>query len=429
MRSQPAVYKGVVYLGAEHGPLVALDAATGCLRWSAPVKGVRSAISIGQAAGVDALFYGDATGTVHAVALSDGRELWNRKIADHPTAIITGASAYHDGRLYVPLASYEEVAVLSPGYHCCTFRGSVTALDTTAGTVLWQSHTIDPGRGSGAAVWSAPTLDPAHHALYVTTGDNYSEPATNTSDAVLAFNLETGKRLWSRQFTEGDAYNVKAQGPGKDYDFGAPAILVSLADGKRALLLSEKSGMVYAVDPDAGGKLLWEARAGRGGALGGIEWGASSDGHAFYVPLSDVTIRVEGKPPKLILDSKAGGGLIAYDAGSGKVLWKAPPSSVCSPQRLLCSPAQSAPVSAISGAVFSGSLDGHLRAYSTTDGKVLWDFDTERSFDTVNHVPASGGSLDVAGPVIAAGMVFVESGYPQWGGKPGNVLLAFQPVQ
>ncbi len=222
---------------------------------------------------------------------------------------------------------------------------------------------------------------------------------------------------------------MKALGPGKDYDFGAPAILVTLTDGKRALLLSEKSGMVYAVDPDAGGKQLWEARAGRGGPLGGIEWGAASDGHTFYVSLSDVTIRVEGKPPKLVLDPKAGGGLIAYEAATGKVLWKAQPPSVCGPERLLCSPAQSAPISALSGAVFSGSVDGHLRAYSATDGKVLWDFDTERPFDTVNHVPGSGGSLDVTGPVIADGMVFVESGYPQWGGHPGNVLLAFQPVQ
>ncbi len=148
-------------MGAVNGPLVALDAATGCLRWSAPVKGVRSAISIGRAAGVDALFYGDATGTEHAVALSDGRELWNRKIADHPTAIITGASAYYDGRLYVPLASYEEVAVLSPGYHCCTFRGSVTALDTTAGngSVAEPIPSIEP-RSLGCGHLVGPNARP-----------------------------------------------------------------------------------------------------------------------------------------------------------------------------------------------------------------------------------------------------------------------------
>ncbi len=190
-------------------------------------------------------------------------------------------------------------------------------------------------------------------------------------------------------------------------------------------MLGQKSGMIYAIDPDAQGKLLWQQRAGRGGALGGIEWGLVTDGETLFVALSDIAFKQSGGPAKLMIDSKAGGGLAAYRADSGQLVWKAPAPD-CG-DRQPCSPAQSAPVSAMPGVVFSGSLDGHVRAYSATDGHVTWDFDTERSFDTVNHVPAAGGSVDVAGPVIAEGMVFVSSGYSQYGGKGGNVLLAFGP--
>ena len=446
MRSQPVVYRGRVYLGTNTGSVVALDEKSGCTYWSAEVKNVRSGLTIGKAGNADALFFGDATGVAHALDLATGKELWQTKVADHPAALITGTPAYADGRLYVPLSSYEEVSVLVPGYHCCTFRGSLSSLDSATGKVLWQSHTIreqpaphrDTKTGaevlgpSGAGIWSSPTLDPAHHAIYVTTGDNYSDPATKTSDAVIALDLKTGTQLWSKQFTSGDVYNLgrgapgdgtSNSGTGPDFDFGASPILVTLPSGKRCLLLGQKSGMVYAVDPGTGGKLLWQARAGRGGALGGVQWGPATDGHLLFVAVSDLAFQKAKDPAHLTLDPKVGGGLSAFSVSSGKPVWKAVPP-VCG-DRTPCSPAQSAAISAVTGAVFSGSLDGHIRAYSATDGAVLWDFDTERSFTTVNHVPAEGGSLDGGGPVITDGMVFVSSGYPQYGGKAGNVLLAF----
>ena len=89
-----------------------------------------------------------------------------------------------------------------------------------------------------------------------------------------------------------------------------------------------------------------------------------------------------------------------------------------------CSPAQSAAVSAIPGVAFSGSVDGHLRAFAARDGAIVWDFDTVRAYETVNKVPARGGSLNGPGPAIAGGMLFVNSGYAP-NGIPGNVLLAF----
>src|ERR1035441_5054774 len=267
-------------------------------------------------------------------------------------------------------------------------------------------------------------------------GDNYSDPATLTSDAVLALNMDSGKLLWSKQLTAGDVYNSscalpdKANCPdsdGPDFDFGASPMLASLPKGGRVLLLAQKSGMLYAVDPDKQGKLVWQSRVGKGGVLGGLQWGPASDGERVYVALSDITISRTRQPGTnevaRELDPTRGGGMFAFRVDNGERLWMTPAPG-CGARRP-CSPAQSAAVSAIAGEAFSGSVDGHLRAYSTADGKIIWDFDAARTFPTVNGVAAKGGAFDAAGAVIAGGMVFAGSGYGQWGGLPGNVLLAF----
>jgi polyvinyl alcohol dehydrogenase (cytochrome) len=287
-------------------------------------------------------------------------------------------------------------------------------------------------------VWSTPTIDEQLGTLYVATGDNYSDPPSNTSDAILAMQLKTGELLWSKQLTENDAFNTACNSPqpgncpeakGPDYDFGQPPILVNLGAGKRALVIGQKSGMVHAVDPDQKGKILWQTRAGEGSALGGSQWGSASDGQNVYVAISDISMGVVADPKspqgyRLTMDPKKGGGLHALDLKTGKVVWSAKPKP-CPEGRTDCSPAQSAAVSAIPGVVLSGSIDGHLRGYSTATGEVLWDADTAREFDAVNGKPGHGGSIDVAGPAVVNGMVFVNSGYGQWGGMPGNVLLAF----
>ncbi len=274
--------------------------------------------------------------------------------------------------------------------------------------------------------------------LYVATGDNYSDPPSNTSDAVLAMDLKTGELRWSKQLTENDAYNsgcaIPAPGncpdaKGPDFDFGQPPILVSLGGGKRALVIGQKSGMVHAVDPDEKGQILWQTRAGMGSALGGSQWGSAADGQKVYVAISDLAIGgvADPKSPagfRLMLDGKKGGGLHALDLKTGKIVWSAKVTP-CAEGRTDCSPAQSAAVTAIPGVVFSGALDGHLRAYSASTGEVLWDTDTEREFDAVNGGKAHGGSMDASGAAVVNGMVFVNSGYGQWGGMPGNVLLAF----
>jgi polyvinyl alcohol dehydrogenase (cytochrome) len=201
---------------------------------------------------------------------------------------------------------------------------------------------------------------------------------------------------------------------GPDYDFGNAPILRALPGGQRIIVIGQKSGAVYGLDPDHQGKLVWQVKAGKGSALGGIEWGSAADEQNAYIPVSDVLA-----PP-----SEAGG-LFALKLATGEKVWNTPaPKLECTSGRG-CTGAQSAPVSVIPGVVFSGSVDGHLRAYSTTDGRVIWDVNTAKEYETVNSVPARGGSIDAAGPAIADGLVVTNSGYGLWRGLPGNVLLAF----
>ena len=448
-RGQPVVAFNRVFVGTLAGDVYAVDAASGCVHWAFRAgAGIRSGVTVGDVNGVPAIFFGDRSAVMYALNAASGQLLWQTRPVEHLLASATAMPAFYNGVIYQGFSSIEESLVTDPNAMCCSFRGSVVALDATTGRTIWQSFTIaDPakptGAGkaqgpSGAAIWSTPTIDTQGGAVYVATGDNYSNPATDTSDAVVAFDLKTGKLLWSRQFTQGDAYNgacnsrTPANCPdkeGSDFDFGQPPILVALDGGKRALVIAQKSGVVHAIDPDAEGRILWQTRVGEGGLLGGSQWGSAADNQRIYVAISDAVLHsfVDAAAPgghRIALDPKKGGGLHAIDLKSGRIVWSARPAT-CPGTRSICSPAQSAAVTAIPGAVFSGSLDGHIRAWSSTDGKVIWDFDTAREFPTVNGKPARGGSIDATGTAVAGGLVLVNSGYDGFGGMPGNVLLAF----
>lgn len=392
------------------------------------------------------------------VLLSGSRDrkiIVEEKVEQHDAARLTATPVAYNGNVFVPVASWEETRSLDPNYACCTFRGSIVALRIRDGQQIWKSYLVPPPqrtgqtkRGtpqfgpSGVGVWASPTLDPKRGVMYIATGDNYSSPATDWSDAILALEISTGRVVWSKQTTPGDAYNSscgidKQNCPaedGPDYDFGSSAILTQLPGGRDILLAGQKSGMVYALDPEKKGQLLWEVRiATRAPNVGpsvGVQWGMSTDGQNVYAATS-----ASGRTPptdpldtrRNILDPRQGGGLTALRVRDGSVAWHAPPI-VCGPNAASgCSPAQSAAVTAIPGMVFSASMDGHLRGYSAEDGRVIWDFDTAREFQTVNGIKAKGGSIDGPGAVVANGMVFINSGYSRFGGMPGNVLLALAP--
>jgi polyvinyl alcohol dehydrogenase (cytochrome) len=236
--------------------------------------------------------------------------------------------------------------------------------------------------------------------------------------------------LWHRQATPKDSFVVGClvgdptncpENPGPDHDFGQSPILVNLRDGKRLLVIGQKSAVVHALDPDQEGKILWQTRIGKGGPLGGTEWGSAADQGRIYVANSDVRFRQDGTRR---LDPSAGGGLFALDLTDGKISMQVPP--VLCGERDRCSPALSAAVTLIPGVIFSGGVSGYLRAYATADGRLLWEFDTVRDYVTVSGGTAHGGAIDGPGPVIVDGMLYTNSGYGQWGGVPGNVLLAFE---
>jgi polyvinyl alcohol dehydrogenase (cytochrome) len=406
--------------------------------------------TLDAAAARHAVLFGDQAGRFYALAAETGALLWRAVPDAHEAAKLTGAPLALDGIVYVPVASWEESRPLNPAYECCTFRGSVAAYRIADGAKLWQSHLVreepkvlatragGPRQWgpSGAGTWSTPTLDAARRLLYVTTGNNYTG-MTATSDAVIALKLDDGAIAWSRQLTPNDEFNLSCNRgsgcPGMDYDIGASAVLTKLADGGERLLVGQKSGVVYGLDPGKAGEVVWQARVGQGGINGGVLWGMASDGRNVYASVSDLARRPRPDAGPFDwrgngVDPTAGGGLTALAIADGAKTWFAPPPK-CAPQQPVCSPAQPAAVSAIPGAVFSGSVDGHLRAFAAADGHVLWDFDTAREFDTVNGVPGRGGSLDGAGPVIAGGMLYTTSGYSRNGGMAGNVLLAFGPEQ
>ena len=427
----PTVAGTRVYVGSQNGTVYALDAALGCIRWTfAASGGVRTAIVVGNGL----VYFGDTAANVYAVDATTGARRWVRSVEVHPLARITGSAMLHDGRLYVPTSSYEESQGADPQYACCTFRGSLTALDATTGAVMWKTYMI-PGepkqRGAssagvplwgpaGAAIWSAPTIDSRRGLVYVATGNLYSGPAQPMANAVVALDLKTGSVRWSKQMTSGDIYvsNCRAGNPncpetnGPDVDFGSPPMLARTPAGRDLIVIGQKSGVGFALDPEKMGEIVWEYRAGRGGVLGGIEWGSAVDGDRAYFAVSDILLPQPG-------------GLHAVTLATGQRAWFAPPRPPVCVSGRGCNAAQSAAVTVIPGAVFSGSNDGALRVYSTTDGAILWEFDTNREFATVNGVPARGASMIGPGPVVAGGMLFVSSGYGAFGGRPGNVLLAF----
>ena len=465
MRSQPAVYRGRVFVGSQDGSVYSLDAATGCTHWSTVVNAeVRSGMAVGEIAGKPTIFFGDSSGYYYALDGQTGKTLWQLRLTEHPAAKGTATPVFYRGRVYIGATALEEGLGNAPGYVCCVFRGSESAVDAATGKVIWQRYTIaeeakpqpNNKRGapvmgpSGAGVWNTATLDPAHDTMYINTGDNFSDPTTSTSDSVMALSMSTGEILWSKQFTANDAWNgacgffmvpdgsrtisslvpgpnvvVNEKCPdsdGPDFDFASSSLLVQLPNGRRALMVGQKSGMVYAVDPDRKGEMLWQARAGEGGNAGGIEWGMASDGRNVYAAVADVGFKIAPGTGQREIDSTKGGGIVAYRVDNGTQMWRTPPPG-CG-QKTECSPAQSAAVTGIPGVVFSGALDGHLRAYATDSGKIIWDYDTAQEFKTINGVPGHGGAIDGPGPVVVDGMVYALSGRSnRYLG--GNVLIAF----
>jgi polyvinyl alcohol dehydrogenase (cytochrome) len=444
---QPTVVGGRLFLTSRGGAVYSLDAKTGCLYWRfAQSTPSRTTVSVGPLPGVApsgyAAYFGDTSANVYAVDAASGALLWKASVDSHPRAILTGSPTLFKDRLYVPVSSYEEGVASLASYSCCTFRGSVVALDTVTGKIFWKAFAMERPPAptnknsagtqmygpAGAAVWSPPTVDAKRGQLYFATGNSYTDVTDGGSDAVVAVDLASGRAVWRRQVSENDddlsgctSGRKLVNCPttrGHDYDFGASPILMPLSNGKDVLVAGQKSGVVFGIDPGSG-TVLWRTQVGVGGFLGGIEWGMATDGQRLYVANADVVVAENGRS-----------GLFALDPATGKDIWYVPSPKVgCGwAGGAPCFNAQSAAPFAMPGVILAGTTDGHERAYAAANGRILWDFDTaSNAYRTINGIDSqAGGSIDVTSGSLANGMLYVISGYRGiLGGGSNNVLLAF----
>ena len=441
-RAQPSLVGNRLFVASDSGGVYALDPATGCAHWTFQADAtVRTALLVApyrtrSGAAAWAVLFGDLKANAYALDATSGKRIWSRHVDEHPYAAVTGAITYYGGRVFVPVQGLnEEVQGGRPQYECCTFRGSVSALDVNTGEVVWKTYTVGErqARGTNAAgkpqwgpagggIWSAATIDVRRGVLYVGTGNSYADPPQPMTDAIVALDIKSGKVRWFHQLIPNDNWTLgcRATNPnnpncpgtlGPDYDISASPALVTVG-GHDLLVFPQKSGMAYALDPDREGALVWQQRIGVGSGRGG-QWGGAVDDRRAY-------FGVNGS------GSKTEGGIIAVDLSTGERVWQRPAEPpLCGAPSRNCSASQGAAVTAIPGAVLSGSQDGGLRAYASDDGRLVWEFNTDREFTTVNGVKAKGGSMDGPGPIVAGRFLFVNSGYGGIVGRPGNVLLVF----
>ena len=456
LRSSPVIIGDtLIYAINQAGVVIALDVRGPCVRWvyDAGME-LRTSLTHGQISHDQAaLLIADRAGQIHAIDPASGTVVWVVQGRHSSGAMITGAPMIHDGRIIIPVSGSGVGRAVNPRYECCVEHGAVVALEGATGEQLWTWHTMPDAiytgkenrdgiklRGpSGAPVWSTPTIDTKRRLVYVTTGQNTSLPATETSDAVIALSLDSGEQQWHFQALANDVWNMACRvpwersGPNcpspddsvlKDFDFGASAILVTTKSGREMLLAGQKSGDVWGLDA-ASGELIWHNRFGLGTPLGGVHWGMAVSSGRLFVPINDPAFNASVAEP----------GMNAIDIETGRTLWRTPVAPDCTPERKARATGcerryglSAAPL-AVADSVVAATIDGRVFVYDAVTGKVQFTYDTLRDFETVNGVPARGGAIDSHSIAAGAGMLFIGSGYGSFGQPPGNVLLAFRPAQ
>jgi polyvinyl alcohol dehydrogenase (cytochrome) len=440
VRSRPAIVGKWLIVGGQYGDVFSIDKYTGKIGWTfAASAAIRGAIAVVKSGSSITAYFADYSTNVYALDLKTGKQLWNKRAGFDQQSATTGSVSVYNGKVYVPITSLEVAWASNGKYACCVSSGGAVALDARTGQEIWRHRVLAPAKESGknkngkpifgpsgAPVWCSPTIDAKRGRLYIGTGENYSYPSTNTSDAIQALDLNTGKLIWNFQATPDDTYNAACpflnncpEKAGPDLDFGMAPIIFRKKDGTDILVAGQKSGVVYALSP-VDGKRLWQTRIGKGGMLGGIHWGMATDGKYLYAANADNMLAID----KRDTSEKISPGLFALDPENGKLVWKTAAPD-CGGKKD-CYAANSAAPSAAPGIVFAGGLDGHIRAYATADGKIIWDFDTAKPFETSDGVMGNGGAIDGPSPVLSDGMLFVNSGYGMFGEMQGNLLLAFE---
>jgi polyvinyl alcohol dehydrogenase (cytochrome) len=427
----PTVDGDAVYFPDGGGNLFAVQKDSGQLIWSHKISeydGVEGAISrVSPAVDGNQVIIGDILNSnqlhnganVISVDRHTGTIQWMTQVDTHPAAIITGSPVIFDGMVYIGVSSNEESLAANPAYPCCSFRGSIVALDEKSGAMLWKTfdmpdNNAQPGGYSGGAIWQPPAIDPKRGALFVGTGNNYTAPADveacqkatprancaaadDLFDTALALDLKSGQIKWAKRLQGLDTFtgacgfgttppvsgNPNCPVPSSpDFDFGGsgPNLVGNIVG------FGQKSGIYWALNPDDG-NVVWSTPVGPGAALGGIEWGTATDGQRIYVAISNS----DHLPYTLVPSGQhiTWGAWSALDVATGKILWQTADPTVGT--------IDTGSVSVANGVMYAGSYSGQMYALDTKTGRILWNF-------------ASGGSV-IDGPSIVNGVVYWGSGY------------------
>lgn len=445
VRSYPAVSTDTIFLPTTSNQLFAIDRDLGCIKWihrnSAPYRTSAHLYMLDE---LPVLAVGDQKTNYHLIHALTGEKIWEKSLALFPVSMATGAPAFYGSDLYIPISSFEIAVAMNPRYPCCTSHGAVTKLHASTGEQVWLTRTVRKAEKtkenkvgtqmwgpSGAPVWTSPAIDVKRNQLYIGTGENTSSPATDKSDAILAMDLDTGEINWFFQATPEDAFNMAcgrwgdgdANCPdekGPDFDFGGSPVLVTTSSGQDLVLAGQKSGDVWALDADTG-ELVWNTKLSPGSALGGVHWGTAVVDNVLVVPIAD---------PWQIKDHNPG--VFGLDIATGEVLWEQKGTNDCEGLALLnlgnCARPHrfSAATSSVGDIAFAGSLKGTVYAIDAADGEILWEYQTNQEFESVNGIETKGGAIDNPGVVIAGSQVMVLSGYGMFGQEGGNALLMFE---
>lgn len=469
MRAQPAVVGKTIFLPvAEAAAMYAFDvsnAAKPCVKWVYRTPGgapLRSSPGYGVIAtpgkrgdGRAVLAFSGLDSTIHVVDAATGKALWTKNLASYSYSLTTGTPRVLKDRIIVPVSQFEIMQAADNRVSCCTNHGFVLSLEPATGAQQWRYDTMpdatpirDRGDGkmllgpSGAPIWNSPVIDEARGQIYFGTGESNSPPAHRNTDALIAIRLSDGHEVWSHQATADDIYNAGC-GPKprkemmncvsetvfRDVDFGASLILAKLKNGKDVVFAGQKSGTVWALDPDTG-KVLWRRDIGTGAPNGGIHWGIAFLNDMVIVPVAQIGRPLPGGEP---IDAKLQPGMYGVDAVTGEIRWHYAATPDCANGRDKKAPrcerlyGFSGAPAVIDGAVVQGGLDGRLFVIDARTGQRLWTYDTLRAFEALNGVATKGGSIDGASIVGVNGLVLVGSGYGMFGQAPGNALLAFKP--
>jgi polyvinyl alcohol dehydrogenase (cytochrome) len=460
MRGQAAIVGDTMFLPmADNNRLFALDISGDkpCVQWTYDGgRALRTSAGYGEMSnGKKIIMIGDMGGFVHAIDAKTGKKLWETDVKFFQNQMVTSTPVLYKDRVFAPISQYELASAASDAYVCCKARGGITAIDAKTGKKIWAQATMpeakpikDRGDGqmiwgpSGAPIWNSASLDVKRNRLYVGTGEANSGPAHPNTDALLSFDLDTGKILWAHQATADDVYNSgcfpgretnkNCSGPTvyRDVDFGASTILATAPNGRDLVLAGQKSGSMWAMNPD-NGQVVWRTALGHGTAMGGIHWGIAADDKHVYAPISNTGRPVPTDPAYDANLIKPG--LFALNLDDGSIAWQFYTKADCEGDRRARMP-QCARLFGLSGAptvigdyVVTGGLDGWLYVLDKKTGALKWKYDTAQKYQGVNGVEGNGGSIDAASIVATRGLLIMNSGYGMFGQAPGNVMIAFRP--